>query len=169
MSVDLPPRRRRPSVLAMNRGENVFVDSQILNLIADGSDEDMKVLAASENIQLLMPYSVEAEVDKPSTPAHVRKAASTLLRSISVCLNVVEEADMAAFTASLTGAKKPENIVPDLKHAWEASKYGARFFISLDHDLLSRAAAIQSRKGLHILRPAEARAIHDAMLTSAVS
>ena len=152
----------------MNRGENVFVDSQILNLLADGSDEDMKVLAASENIQLLMPHSVEAEVDKASTPPHVRKAAATLLRSISVGLSVVEEADMAAFTTSLAGAKKPENIVPDLKHAWEASKYG-RFLISLDHDLLSRAAAVQKWNGLRILRPSEARALHDAMVTSASS
>jgi hypothetical protein len=147
----------------MKRQENVFLDSQILNLIADGSDADMDVLAASENIQLLMPYSVVSEVDKPSTPAHVKKAASELIRSLQVGLNAEERADMAAFTAALMGKKKPENIVPDLKHAWEARKYG-RFLISVDHDLLSRAEAIRGWNGLHVLRPAEARALHDAMV-----
>ena len=147
----------------MNRHESVFLDSQILNLIADSSDADMNVLVASEDIQLLMPYSVAREVDMPSTPAHVKKAAAELLRSVQVGLNAEEQADMAAFTGALTGKKKPENIVPDLKHAWEARKYG-RFLISIDHDLLSRSIAIRDWNGLHVLRPAEARALHDAMV-----
>ena len=149
----------------MNRHENIFLDSQILNLIADSSDADMNVLVASDDIQLLMPYSVASEVDTPATPAHVKKAASELVRSLHVGLNAAEQADMAAFTAALMGKKKPENIVPDLKHAWEARKYG-RFLISIDHDLLSRAEAIRNWNGLRVLRPAEARALHDAMVAA---
>jgi hypothetical protein len=150
----------------MRRHENVFVDSQILNLLADRSDPDMNVLADSDDIQLLMPHSVQAEVDRASTPPHVRRAAAEILRSLHVGLTASERADMNTFVASLVGAKKPENIVPDLVHAWEAAKYG-RFLITLDHDLLSRAQEITNWNGLLIVKPAEARRLHDAMVVAA--
>lgn len=41
MSNTLPPRSRAAPALKINRGEKVFIDSPILNLIADGLDADM--------------------------------------------------------------------------------------------------------------------------------
>ncbi len=163
MQNSAPRRRHSPPLPKMNRHDNIFVDSQILNLIADKSDEDMNVLVSSEQIQLLMPHSVVLEVERPETPALVKQAAFQLLRTIQVGLNADEEADLNRFIVTHIGKKKPENIVSDLKHAWEARKYG-RFLISTDHDLLSRAIAIRKWNGLHILRPAEARALHDSIV-----
>jgi hypothetical protein len=147
----------------MRPGESVFIDSQIVNLLADRSDEDFNVLAASDEITLLMPFSVEREVAHPNTPANVRKAADELLRSESVPLNENELKNLAAFISTLAGLKKPKNIDADLRHAWEANKYG-RFFIALDADLLRRAKAIFDWNGLMVMTPREARLAYDRMI-----
>lgn len=157
-------RRRREPVKQMTSGANLFFDSMIVNLAASRADADVETLLESSHVQCLLPYSVLAEATRPGVPAPIRSATARFLYTIMAPLTVPERADAAAFLATNQRQSLARNITADLTHVWEAAKYGGRFFITLDRRLTKRADAIYRHKGLWLMTPAEAAALHAAML-----
>ncbi len=159
-------RRRLEPVKQMTPGANLFFDSMIVNLAASRADADVETLLESSHVQCLLPYSILAEATRSGVPAPIRAATSRFLYTIMAPLTVPERADIGAFLATNRRQSLVRNIAADLSHVWEAAKYGGRFFITQDRRLTKRADAIYRHKGLWLVTPSEAAALHAAMLNA---
>jgi len=124
---------------------NVHFDSMIADEISAGeapSIARIMSLEAQGEIGLVIPQSVRAELLRTTTPPTPRAIASQHIFTLPVTLTAEELEERAAFINAVRGNAAPENIDADLRHVWEAAKYGGRYFITLDKRLLRRAGMI---------------------------
>lgn len=73
---------------------NNFLDANIFNEVANGQNEAVEVILRvydEESITLLLPYSVQFELEDASTPDTVRKASQNFIYSIEVQLTEGEK------------------------------------------------------------------------------
>ena len=134
---------------------NNFVDANILDDAADGEDaavSEIVELAQSEEITLLLPYSVQSELKNPKTPAHVQRAAAQFPFSLEVELTDGERCRYRVLVNAVKGDAEEKNIAPDLFHVCEAAKYGG-YFITRDKRLLTRSGAIASILQIDVVTP----------------
>jgi hypothetical protein len=137
----------------------------MVNVAAEGTDPDIEAILEGQKVQCLLPYSVHDEASRPNCPPGVRRAVSRFLYTINTGpLTAPEQADARAFFAAQIRNAKPENILRDLFHVWEAAKYGGDFFITRDTRLLSRADAIHAHKGIWVVSKEEAARLHEALV-----
>lgn len=134
---------------------NNFLDANVLNEIANGSEAAKEILRLSdeEGFTLILPYSVQAEVEDPKTPEAVKKASWQFIYSVKVELTAYEKTLYERLLAEATGESKPENIARDLFHVFEASKYGGGHFVTRDKRLIKRGNAIAVLLGVELLTP----------------
>jgi hypothetical protein len=95
--------------------------------IADGQQEAVQEILRiydGEDITLLLPYSVQAELEDPNTPESVRKTSQQFIYSVEVTLTDGEKKLYEKLLAEVTGDSEPKNITRDLFHVFEAQKNG---------------------------------------------
>lgn len=134
---------------------NNFADANILNDVADGEDaaiNEIVELVQTAEITLLLPYSVQRELQSARTPAHVQRAASLFPFSMEVQLTEGERHLYRDLVDRVKGDAEEKNIAPDLFHVYEAAKYGG-YFVTRDKRLLARGAAIASILEVEVVTP----------------
>ena len=134
---------------------NNFLDANIFDEIDDGREaiEEIVRIYDQGSITLILPYSVQAELADPSTPAAVKNASQQFIYSMQVSLTDGEKKAYEKLLSVVTGDSKPENIARDLFHVFEAHKNGGGHFITRDKRLLKRGDAIVDLLGIEVLTP----------------
>lgn len=80
-----------------------------------------------ESISLILPYSVQAELEDANTPPAVKKASQQFVYSVKVSLTDGEKKLYEKLLAEVTGDSKPDNIAGDLFHVFEAQERKREF------------------------------------------
>lgn len=106
-----------------------------------------------QSVLLILPYSVQAELEDPNTPVAVKKASQQFIYSIKVTLTDGENELYQRLVAEVTGNSKPENIAKDLFHVFEAQKNGGGHFVTRDKRLLKRANEIAKLLNIEVITP----------------
>jgi predicted nucleic acid-binding protein len=135
---------------------NNFLDANIFDEIADGQEaavHEILRIYDDEHITLLLPYSVQAELEDPKTPEAVKKASQHFVYSIEVNLTGGEKELYQKLLAEVTGDSQPKNIARDLFHVFEAQKNGGGHFVTRDKRLLKRSDAIEALLHIEVLTP----------------
>jgi predicted nucleic acid-binding protein len=125
--------------------------------IADGQDAAVNELIRLENeeeINLVLAHSVLKEINNPNTPAHVKRAANVFLRTMPVTLTQEEWRSYYGLLEAAIGNAEAKNISADLRHVFEAAKYGG-YFITRDKRLLDRASVIRRAIDTEVVSPSE--------------
>ena len=133
-----------------------FVDAMILDDVADGQNDavaEIVRLSEANEISVRLPYSVKDELAHPSTPAAARRAEALFLFSLPVTLTAEERVRFEGLVEAAKGEAKEKNIRRDLFHVWEASKYGAGYFITRDKRLLGRNPTIARHVQTEVVLP----------------
>ncbi len=135
-----------------------FLDANIFDEVAYGkNDAVQKILQIydEDHINLLMAYSVQDELNDHKTPEGVKKAAQSFIFSVKVTLTKPEQDLYEKLLKEVTGNAERKNIGRDLFHVFEAQKYGAGHFVTLDKRLLKRRATISNILGVDVITPEE--------------
>jgi predicted nucleic acid-binding protein len=144
--------------LALRIGNN-FIDANVLD--RNGGPEGEAVDAIFELIEkdelrtLLLPHSVKAEIEHPSTPAEVKRRARQLIYSEPVELIDDELATHQKIRTLIQGNATPGQHDKDAFRLVESAKYGGRHFITNDRRLLKKADEIWDALYLKVLKPSE--------------
>jgi hypothetical protein len=136
---------------------NNAIDANILDNVADGEDAavaEIVRLSDEGEITLMLPYSVQAEIENPSTPDHVKAAARQFIFSQKVTITSGERGLYEKLLAEASGDAETKNIAADLLHVFEAAKYGG-YFITRDKRLLKRRSVIGGLLQLDVVTPGE--------------
>lgn len=146
---------------------NNFIDANFFD--KTGTDEDAAVEQILKwaddfdgDLSLLLPYSVQAEIGHPNTPAEVKRKASRLIYSVKVELTPPEQARHARIAALIRGYANAGQHAKDAFHLVESAKNGGRHFITKDERLLKKAAEIWDELQIKVLKPSQ---FVDAWLT----
>jgi predicted nucleic acid-binding protein len=109
-------------------------------------------LYRANKIRLIIPHSVHTELLRPMTPAEIRAVAQDFIFTMPVGLTVGEVKERNRLLKLAKGNAELKNIVADLLHVAEATKYGG-YFITLDKRLLKRGSAISDVMGIEVITP----------------
>lgn len=136
---------------------NIFIDSCAFDPIHEpetSAANQLKSLSDGGKLILLIAHSNVKELEHPNVPFAVKQEAQGRVRSLKVSLTPKETALMEKILETLAGNGKPENMVQDAEHIFEAQKYGS-FFITVDKGILRKAEALRVLCGITILLPSE--------------
>jgi predicted nucleic acid-binding protein len=140
------------------RGNN-FLDCNALDRTEETEDAAMdKILALHEQpdtFTLLLPYSVKAEIEHPSTPSEKKRKAMGFLYSMAVTLTPPELETHEKLRLLIQGNAKSARHEKDAFHLVESAKYGGRYFITKDRRLLKKAPEIWAALRLRVVTPSE--------------
>ena len=123
---------------------NNFIDSMILNAVAEGNDpavNEIMRMMNEDDVPVLLPYSVLAEATRSSTPPRVRAATAEFLQTLEVPLTQPERVQFSRLLLGVAGNATPRRIASDLFHVCEAAKYGSA--ISLPPTWFASAYALR--------------------------
>lgn len=164
------PRRRKTADRkpTLRRGDHVFFDSMMVNVAAAGDDPDMERMLESELILCTLPLSVVVEAQHPNVPPEIRRGITRFFTTEQVPLNCEEIAGIERFAEKHRGSKKPDKMRADLRHVWEAAKYGVAngprpLFVTRDGPLRKLAEAIYADKRVWVVSLEEAAALLDTL------
>jgi hypothetical protein len=138
---------------------NNFIDANFLD--RTGGPEDTAVdtilrLYREDAFTLLLPYSVQAEIKHPNTPADVKRKAEQFIYSNEVELTAPECATYYKTCILIRGNAQPGQHEKDAFHLFESQKNGGRFFITKDGRLLKKADEIlENLPPLRVVKPSE--------------
>jgi hypothetical protein len=142
----------------------VLLDAHILDDTAD-----TQVAAAVETIMgpmrmhvsVLLPHSVKAEIDHPSTPAIVKRRAADLIYAMEVSLTPAELEAHAKVRNIMRGNALSDQHDSDAFHLVEACKYGG-YFVTLDKRILKKRDEVRAiLPGFWPVRPHELVVIYN--------
>lgn len=159
------PRRRKALPPPDPRYRPALIDAHILDLSIGEANvaavERILDLARTLELMVLLPCSVKHELDRPETPADVKRRANALIYSLKLELTADEAKLHREARALLQGNAKPGKHAMDAFHLVEAAKWGS-FFVTLDGRINRKAAEIQGLlPGLWIVSPVGLLAIFD--------
>jgi hypothetical protein len=126
-------------------------------------DEILSIRSNEEDpFTLLLPYSVQMEIEHPRTPEDVKRKAQDICYSIEVELTAHERATHDEIGALIQGNAQPGQHHKDAFHLVESDKYGGRYFITKDRRLLKKADEISKRLPHHLMvvKPSDFLAIY---------
>jgi len=118
------------------------------------SAQQIRELWEQDQVNLILAHWVQKEVDRPNTPADVKREATEMIYSIKTALTPDEVTRKHKIHAVLAGNGKPENYAADAEHVFEAGKYGG-IFITTDGDILNKREALERVSRATILLPRE--------------
>lgn len=136
---------------------NNFIDSCAFDPKYSPEDEaSLEIFQRSEkgDLILIIAHSNQKEIDHPNTPNWVKREANKLIYSIKTGLTDGEKKLKAEILRILSGSAKPEKMVNDAEHVFEASKYG-RYFITTDKRILNKKNELENLCSVIILKPSE--------------
>jgi predicted nucleic acid-binding protein len=140
------------------RGNN-FLDCNALDRTEEIEDAAMDEILAlhqrPDSFTLLLPHSVKAEIEHPSTPAEKKRKAMEFLYSMEVTLTAPELATHEKLQILIQGNAKSGRHERDAFHLVESAKYGGRYFITKDRRLLKKAPEIWVALRLRVVKPSE--------------
>ena len=129
----------------------VHIDPRITNIFLDScafdpkySPEDTAALHLFELyknaiLRLQIAHSTQKELEHPNTPKWVKSEAATLIFTIETSLTSEEMKAKDNILRILAGNGKPEKMLQDAQHIFEAQKYGA-YFVTTDERILKKRA-----------------------------
>jgi hypothetical protein len=135
---------------------NTMLDTNLLDEIVSGTHPAvarMVGLNENEEIIIVLPYSVRAELNDPATPAPVRAAASNFIYSIRVQLTATEIARRDRLIKEAQGNSQRKNVDRDLHHIFETGRCGGGHFVTRDAWLLRNAERIWSLAQVEVVTP----------------
>jgi hypothetical protein len=113
----------------------------------------LKSLYESGKINLLIAHSTAKELEHPNVPTLIKREAQGRIRSFEVTLTEGEIRLKQRILETLTGNGKPENMLQDAEHIFEAQKYGS-YFVTVHKGILRKADGFEKLcGGLIVLLP----------------
>jgi hypothetical protein len=137
---------------------NNFMDANALDNTGSAEDaatDEILLRAEQRQFTLLLPYSVQAEIAHPKTPAEVKHKAQGLLFSMQVQLTAGELATHEKLRVLIQGNARPGQHAKDAFHIVESAKNGGRHFITNDVRLLKKAPDIWQALQIRVLKPTD--------------
>jgi predicted nucleic acid-binding protein len=128
-------------------GPGAAAMDEILRLCEESADEE-------HPLALMLPYSVQEEMEHPHTPAEVKRKAENFVFSVKVELIGPELARHNKVRDLIRGKARPGQHDRDAFHLVESAKYG-RHFITNDRRLLKKSEEIWEILQLKVLKPSE--------------
>ncbi len=137
---------------------NNFIDANALD--HTGGPEDAAIdrilaLAEAGQFTLLLPYSVQRELEHPNTPPETKRKASRLIYSMPVQLTAPEIATHKKIRDLIQGNALPGKHDDDAFHLVESAKNGGRHFITNDDRLLKKGGEIWKALMIRVLTASE--------------
>lgn len=127
---------------------NTVLDSNALELANSNQVARLLELKAEGKLSLIVPKGVRLETAHPNTPTDIRHIMSAQIFTLDVERSADEERDLATIKAILQGNAVSGKHAADAEHLFEASKYGAGYFITHDARMLR-----QKRAALDVVLP----------------
>lgn len=137
------------------RYSNNLIDAHVLDRTGGPEDavvDEILALADDGKFCVMLPYSVQSEIQHPNTPKDVKQRAAELLFTGRVQLTADEGEQHRKVREILQGDAKPGKHDSDAFHVVEASKYGG-YFITNDQRILRKASAIRHVVSIEIVTP----------------
>jgi hypothetical protein len=138
--------------------QNLFVDSCAFDPRFSPEDRAAKdIFERHENGQLLglkIVHSTLKEMEYPSTPDWVKRAATGLLYAIDVDLTPGEQTQRDRILDVLAGGGSQDEMRQDATHVFEASKYSG-FFVTTDERILKKKNELEEICAATIVKPSE--------------
>lgn len=134
-----------------------MIDAHVPDRVNDEEDEIVDrilELSGDGKFQVLLPYSVKAEIEHPHTPAIVKRRAMSLIYTEEVALTEQELAMHSQIREIMRGNAKPGKHDADAYHIVESAKYG-RYFITNDQRILQKRGEIADLLQIVIVTPRE--------------
>ncbi|MBI4634379.1 MAG: hypothetical protein HY742_10865 [Deltaproteobacteria bacterium] len=122
-------------------------------------------LSEKDELILNIAHSTQKEIEHPNTPAWVKLEANKLIYTIKTSLTADEVNCKGKIFRILAGNGKPENMVKDAEHIFEADKYSS-YFVTTDERILKKKEELKVVVSLHILKPSELLEILDSYKNS---
>lgn len=136
---------------------NNFIDSCAFDPKYEPEDEasnEIFRLYKDGKLLIQIAHSTQKEVEHPNTPAWVKSEALNLIYTIPVQLTEGEIRKLREIETILAGNGKVENVLQDVRHVFEAQKYGS-YFVTTDSRILNRASELRSACHVIVLKPSE--------------
>ncbi len=134
-----------------------MIDAHVLDRTGGPEDavvDEILSLADNEQLSVMLPHSVQREIQHPNTPQYVKQRAAGLLFTVPVQLTSGERDQHRKIREILQGNAKPGKHDSDAYHVVEASKYGG-YFITNDRRILDKAPEIDRILQIMIVTPSE--------------
>lgn len=150
-----------------------YLDPRITNIFMDSCAFDPKYYPENEasdklfqlkeagELNLIIAHSNQKEIDHPNTPKWVKREAQYAIYTIKTNLINDEEKAKEDILCILSGSGKQENMRQDADHLFEASKYGASYFVTTDKKILKKGEELFKQYQVNVLLPSELLAIHN--------
>jgi hypothetical protein len=127
------------------RTENC-IDAHVLDV--KGTPEDAVVdeileLNRDRKISIMLPHTVQEEINHPNTPLETRRRAADLLYTMDVQLSAEELALRDKVRIVFQGNANPGKHKSDAYHVFEAMKYG-NYFITNDVRILKKGKELSA-------------------------
>ena len=116
----------------------------------------MYLFELSEKGELILniAHSTQKEVEHPNTPRWVKREANKLIYTIETSLTPDEQTRKTKILMILAANGKPENMIKDSEHIFEADKYGS-YFVTADERILKKREELMDIVSVNILKPSE--------------
>lgn len=136
---------------------NIFLDSCAFD--PKYSPEDRAAMNIYERYQrgdlvLQIAHSTQKEIEHPNTPDWVKQEAKNLVYTIPTSLTAGERKLKAEILKILAGNGRPENVLQDAEHVFEATKYGS-YFVTTDERILKKKSELCAVCDIDIVKPSE--------------
>ena len=108
----------------------------------------MYLFELSEKGELILniAHSTQKEVEHPNTPRWVKREANKLIYTIETSLTPDEQTRKTKILMILAANGKPENMIKDSEHIFEADKYGS-YFVTADERILKKREELMGSSG----------------------
>ena len=136
---------------------NVFLDSCAFDPKyhpEDSSAQALYILHESGKLVLHITHSNQKELEHPNTPSFVKKLAGKFIFTCDVQLVDEELARKELALKILAGNGRPERMLGDAEHVFNASRYGP-YFVTTDNRILKKHDVLRRLCGVHVLKPSE--------------
>jgi hypothetical protein len=127
----------------------------------DAYVDQILTLAENGQITLLLPHSVKAEIEHPSTPDDVKQRAMSLIYTVPVQLTPEELRLHDRIRGILQGNAKPGKHDCDAFHIVESDKNGGGYFITNDKRIIKKGPEIAPLLQIAIMTPTEFVNVHE--------
>ena len=113
-------------------------------------------------IALIIPFSVQKELNHPNTPNDVRRSSIPHIFTIDTELTAAELSKRSKIRKLIRGNAKLGKHEQDANHIFELYKYGGGYFITTDKRLLSKSKDLFLKYFVTTIKPTD----FEAMLNS---
>ena len=142
------------------RYRNNFLDANFWDSsgspVEDSAMSDILGLYQRARVNLVLPFSVKAEIEHPNTPPEVKRHAASMIYTCRTLLTPGELALRAKILKLIQGNAKPGKHDRDVSHLFEAQKHGGGYFITKDVRLLRKNREVENLlTSLRVVRPSE--------------